>query len=300
MRALVTGAHGFVGRQLVDLLRRSGDTVTLLDRSGDPPVDITDARAVRDAVAEHAPDAVYHLAAASHVGESWDAPDQVFRVNAEGALHLLQACIHAGVARVLVVGSADEYGAVTESDLPITEEAPLRPLTPYGASKVAADVLALQAYLGEGLPTIRVRAFNHTGPGQRASFLVPGLARRIADAERDGRDEIAVGALEPVRDLSDVRDVVRAYRLLVEHGEPGEVYNVCTGRGVTVADVADRLVRLSGRALRLTVAPELVRPVDVPNLVGDPAKLSAATGWSPEIALDTTLRDVLETARADR
>jgi GDP-4-dehydro-6-deoxy-D-mannose reductase len=297
VKALVTGAHGFVGRQLVDLLRRAGDTVAVLDRRGDRPVDITDARAVHDAVAEHAPDAVYHLAAASHVGTSWDAPDRVFRVNAEGALHLLQACIHAGVDRVLVVGSADEYGAVAENDLPITEEASLRPLTPYGASKVAADVLALQAYLGEGLPTIRVRAFNHTGPGQMASFLVPGLARRIADAERDGRVEIAVGALEPVRDLSDVRDVVRAYRLLVEQGEPGEAYNVCTGRGVTVAEVAERLIRLSGRELRLTVAPELVRPIDVPNLVGDPAKLRAATGWSPEIALDTTLGDVLDEAR---
>ncbi|HUF85393.1 MAG TPA: GDP-mannose 4,6-dehydratase [Acidimicrobiia bacterium] len=298
MKSLVTGAHGFVGRHLVDLLRRAGDTVALVDRHGDQPVDVTDASAVHDAVTRHAPDAVYHLAAVSHVGGSWDAPGRVFRVNAEGTLHVLRACADAGVGRVLVVGSADEYGSVALDDLPISEEAPLRPLTPYGASKVAADVLALQAFLGEGLPTIRVRAFNHTGPGQGPAFLVPGLAARIADAERAGRAEIAIGALDPVRDLSDVRDVVRAYRLLVASGRPGEAYNVCTGRGTSVGEIAERLIRLSGRALRLAVSPDLVRPVDVPRLVGDRAKLTAATGWTPEIAIDTTLRDVLEAARS--
>ena len=298
MRALVTGGAGFVGRHLVRHLEACGDDVTALDRHGARGVDITDAEGIRDAIAAARPEVVYHLAAVSHVGDAWADPGRVFRVNAEGALATLRACRDADVERVVVVGSADVYGAVAERDLPLAEDAPLRPITPYGASKAAADVLALQAYLGEGLATLRVRAFNHTGPGQDRAFLAPGLAGRIADAERDQRDEIAVGGLDPVRDLGDVRDVVRAYRLLAERGEPGEAYNVCTGRGVSVAEVAERLLRLSQRALRLAVDPSLVRPVDVPRLVGDPSKLRAATGWEPEIPLDDTLAAVLDDARA--
>ena len=178
------------------------------------------------------------------------------------------------------------------------EDAPLRPTSPYAASKAAASLLALQAYLGAGLDTIRVRPFNHTGPGQPPKFLVPALAHRIAAAERDGADDIAVGSLDPVRDLSDVRDVVRAYRLLAAHGTAGEIYNVCSGHGVTVREVAERLIGHAARPLRLTVDPALVRPVDVPRLVGDGTRLRAATGWRPQYSLDETLRDVLDAARA--
>jgi GDP-4-dehydro-6-deoxy-D-mannose reductase len=298
MRAAVTGSSGFVGSHLIPYLRTRGDEVVTIDRSGTPPVDVTDAVEVRDVVRAARPDAVYHLAALSHVGRSWDAPETVFRVNAIGALNVLRACADAGVERVLVAGSADEYGAVSPADLPITEEAPIRPVTPYGASKAAADVLALQAFLGDGLGTLRVRAFNHTGPGQSTSMLVPGLAQRIADAERAAGSKVNVGRLDVVRDLSDVRDVVRAYRLLVELGTPGEAYNVCSGRGVTVRDVADTLLSMSDAPLELVVDPELVRPVDVPRLVGDPGRLRAATGWEPAIPLDETLRDVLTAARA--
>jgi GDP-4-dehydro-6-deoxy-D-mannose reductase len=300
MRAAVTGSSGFVGSHLVPYLRRRGDDVVTIDRSGTPPVDVTDAAEVREVVRAARPDAVYHLAALSHVGRSWDAPEAVFRVNALGALNVLRACADAGVGRVLVAGSADEYGAVGPDDLPLTEEAPIRPVTPYGSSKAAADILALQAFLGDGLGTLRVRAFNHTGPGQSTSMLVPGLAQRIADAERAAGPKVNVGRLDVVRDLSDVRDVVRAYRLLVEHGTPGEAYNVCSGRGVTVRDVADALLSMSESPLELVVDPELVRPVDVPRLVGDPSRLRAATGWEPAIPLDETLRDVLDGARAER
>ena len=202
-----------------------------------------------------------------------------------------------GDVHVLVAGSADVYGVVGPEDLPLTEESPIRPVTPYGASKAAADVLALQAFLGDGLGTLRVRAFNHTGPGQSASMLVPGLAQRIADAERDGGNKVSVGRVDVVRDLSDVRDIVRAYRLLVEHGTPGEAYNVCSGHGVSVEEIADTMLATSDAPLELVVDPELVRPVDVPRLVGDPARLRAATGWEPEIPLDETLRDVLTAAR---
>jgi GDP-4-dehydro-6-deoxy-D-mannose reductase len=298
MRAAVTGSSGFVGSHLVPYLRGRGDDVVTIDRTGTPPVDVTDAGKVRAVLEAARPDAVYHLAALSHVGQSWDAPETVFRVNALGALNVLRACIDTGVGRVLIAGSADVYGAVAEENLPLTEEAPIRPITPYGASKAAADIIALQAFLGDGLPTLRVRAFNHTGPGQSTSMLIPGLARRIADAERVGGSKISVGNLDVVRDLSDVRDVVRAYRLLVERGGPGEAYNVCSGRGVSVRDVADKMLSMSDAPLELIVDPQLVRPVDVPRLVGSAGRLHAVTGWTPEIELDRTLEDVLAAIRA--
>jgi GDP-4-dehydro-6-deoxy-D-mannose reductase len=297
MRAAVTGSGGFVGGHLVPYLRRLGDDVVTLDRSGAEPVDVTDTHHVRDVLRRSRPDAVYHLAGLSHVGWSWDAPEAVFRVNAQGALSVLRACADAGVERVLVVGSADEYGVVDPEDLPITEDAPVRPITPYGASKAAADVLALQAFLGDGLGTLRVRAFNHTGPDQSASMVVPGLAQRIVDAERAGGSKVSVGRLDVVRDLCDVRDVVRAYRLLVERGMPGDAYNVCSGRGVSVREIADAMLGMTDAPLELVTDPELVRPLDVPRLVGSPAKLQAETGWHPEIPLEQTLRDVLEAAR---
>jgi GDP-4-dehydro-6-deoxy-D-mannose reductase len=299
MRVAVTGSSGFVGSHLVPYLRSQGDDVVTIDRTGTPPVDVTDAAEVREVLRAARPEAVYHLAALSHVGRSWDAPEAVFRVNVVGALNVLRACVDAGVERVLVAGSADVYGVVGPEDLPLTEESPIRPITPYGASKAAADVLALQTYLGDGLGTLRVRAFNHTGPGQSASMLVPGLAQRIADAERAAGSKVKVGRVDVVRDLSDVRDVVRAYRLLVEAGTPGEAYNVCSGRGVTVRDLADTMLSMSDAPLELVVDPELVRPVDVPRLVGDPARLRAATGWEPQIPLEQTLRDVLAAARRD-
>ena len=297
MKALVTGAGGFVGQALVGHLRAAGDEVVGLDRAGGP--DITDAAAVRDFVAGHQPDAVYHLAAVTHIGASWEAPREVFRTNAEGTLNVLSACGAAGVDRVLVVGSADEYGAVRPEDLPLSEDAPLRPLTPYGASKVAAEYLALQAFLGERLPVIRVRAFNHTGPTQPDRFMIPGLARRIAAAERDGRKEIPVGSLEPVRDYTNVADVVVAYRLLVERGEPGEVYNVCSGVGRSVAEVAGQLLALARHAIELVPDPALLRPVEVPRLVGDNHRLREATGWAPAVSFEETLAAILDRWRAD-
>ena len=299
MRVAVTGSSGFVGSHLVPYLRSRGDDVVTIDRTGTPPVDVTAAAEVRDVLRAARPEAVYHLAALSHVGQSWDAPEAVFRINAVGALNVLRASIDAGVERVLVAGSADVYGVVGQEDLPLTEESRIRPVTPYGASKAAADVLALQTYLGEGLGTLRVRAFNHTGPGQSPSMLGPGLARRIADAERDEGHKVSVGSVDVVRDLSDVRDVVRAYRFLVERGTAGEAYNVCSGHGVSVQEIADAMLSMSEAPLELVVDPELVRPVDVPRLVGDPARLRAVTGWEAEIPLETTLRDVLDAARRD-
>jgi GDP-4-dehydro-6-deoxy-D-mannose reductase len=298
MRALVTGALGFVGRHLVEHLEASGDEVVALDHRGPVPVDITDGPALRSALADARPDVVYHLAGWSHVGTSWIDPVSVLRANAEGTLQLLEAARAARVDRVLCVASADVYGRVDPADLPLTEASPIRPTSPYGATKAAADALALQAFLGHGLATIRVRPFNHIGPGQSEQFVAPALAGRIARAERDGLDSIPVGNLTPRRDLTDVRDVVRAYRLLVERGEPGEVYNVCSGEDLSVQEVADRLVARADRPVALVPDADLQRPVDLAVLRGDPTKLQAATGWQRTITIDQTLADLLDDLRA--
>jgi GDP-4-dehydro-6-deoxy-D-mannose reductase len=299
MKVAVTGARGFVGPHLVAHLEACGDDVLSLDRHGPEPFDVTDADAVHTRLHDAHPEVVYHLAALSHVGESWQNPSSSFRVNAEGTLNVLHTCTEIGVERVLVVLSSEEYGRVSETELPLTEASPVRPVTPYGVAKAAADLLALQAFLGDGLATVRARPFSHTGPGQSPRFVVPALAARIARAERDEIDEIPVGSLDAVRDLTDVRDIVRAYRLLVEHGEPGAVYNVCSGHGVSVREIADHLLARANRPIRLVTDPDLVRPVEVPRLVGSNDLLRSATGWAPEIPLEQTLTDVLETARAD-
>ncbi|HEX9993680.1 MAG TPA: GDP-mannose 4,6-dehydratase [Acidimicrobiales bacterium] len=293
MRALVTGAGGFVGRHLVAHLAAEGDDVVGVDRA-DGGCDILDAGAVRDLVADVRPDAVYHLAGWADVGGSWSAPVETFTANAVGTQHVLLACVAAGVDRVLAVSSADVYGKVAEADLPLTEASPLRPVSPYAASKVAADFLALQAFLGHGLPTVRARAFNHLGPGQTDKFVASALASRVAANEVEGADEVRVGNLSSRRDFTDVRDVVRAYRLLVLHGEPGEAYNVCSGRDVAVQDLADRLVAMASVPMLLKTDPALERPVDVPVLRGDNARLRAATGWEPSIPIEQTLADLLD------
>jgi GDP-4-dehydro-6-deoxy-D-mannose reductase len=296
MKAFVTGATGFVGPYLCEHLRAAGDHVIV---AGDERAmfDVTDRNAVMRALLDARPDVVYHLAAQSHVGRSWDDPGTTLRVNVEGTQHVLDAARAAGAQRVLVVGSAEEYGRVDA--VRVREDAPLRPMSPYGASKVAADFLALQAWLGTGLETIRVRTFNHTGPGQSTSFFVPGFAARIAVAEREGNDALTAGSLDPVREMNDVRDVVRAYRLLIDHGEPGEVYNVCRGEGVTIGDIAHKLLALSTRPLRIETDPALLRAADIPVLVGDPTKLHATIDWQPQHTLDQTLSDVLTSTRAN-
>jgi GDP-4-dehydro-6-deoxy-D-mannose reductase len=296
VKALVTGASGFVGGYLTAHLGDEGDEVVGLDRVDG--LDITDRQGVTEIFAKHEPEVVYHLAALSHVGESWGSPQAVIETNVVGTLNVLDAARAAGVRRVLVVGSAEEYGLVTGPARQLTEDEPLRPFTPYGASKVGAGFLALQAYLGTGLETIRVRAFNHTGPGQPPRFLVAALAHRVAQTERDGGDSVAVGNLDPIREVNDVRDIVRAYRLLVVHGTAGDVYNVCSGVGIAVRDVAQQLLAKATRPLELRVDPALSRPADVPVLVGDPSKLAAATGWRPVRTLDDTLTDMLTVARA--
>jgi GDP-4-dehydro-6-deoxy-D-mannose reductase len=278
-----------------------GDEVAVVDTiapDAADAVDITDADAVRDAVERAEPDTVYHLAALSHVGESWKHGERLMQVNVLGTENVVNACRGVAVHRVVVVGSAEQYGATSRVDSPVREDAPMQPITPYGKSKLAAEASALAAFHDHGVPVVCVRAFNHTGPGQPPQFLVPGIATRIAAAERLGLDQVTIGNGTPIRDFSDVRDVVRAYRVLAEHGEPGEAYNVASGVGICIEDLARRLLRLSSRPLELlTDHPEFTRPIDASILVGDPAKLTAATGWTPEFSLDRTLADVLDWAR---
>jgi GDP-4-dehydro-6-deoxy-D-mannose reductase len=292
VKALITGAAGFVGRHLTQHLEGFGDEVVGVDRESGP--DLLDPDGWLALLDDLRPDAVYHLAGLSDVGGSWGMPGDTFRVNAEGTLNVLQACVNTGVERVLAVSSADVYGRVTLGELPLTEDSPLRPVTPYAASKIAADYLALQAHLGYGLAVMRVRAFNHLGPGQTNRFVAPALAERIALNELEGGEEVPVGNLTPRRDFTDVRDVVRAYRLLVEHGEPGEAYNVCSGHDIAISELADRLVAKAQAPMRLEGDLSLQRPVDVPVLRGDYTRLNKATGWEPEIDLDQTLTDLLE------
>ena len=292
-KALVTGSTGFVGRHLVAHLTAMGDEVSGIDRAIDG-LDITDARAVGAAIAEISPNVIYHLAGWADVGGSWKAPVEAFRANAEGTLNVLTAATEAGVERVVAVSSADVYGIVDPSELPLTEDSPLRPASPYAASKVAADYLGLQAWLGRGLPVLRVRAFNHLGPGQTDKFVAPALASRVARAELEGGEVLTVGDLSARRDFTDVRDVVRAYRLLAEKGEPGQVYNVCSGVDLAVQDLADQLVAQARVPLRLEVDPDLLRPVELPVLRGSHQRLTDATGWEPEIPISQTLTDLLE------
>lgn len=293
MKALVTGAGGFVGTHLVTHLEAAGDTVLVTDPTIDG-VDITDVDAVANLLTDTEPQVIYHLAGWADVGASWANPATAFRVNADGTLNVLLAAIASGVERVLIVSSADVYGQVAESDMPITEETPLRPVSPYAASKVAADFLGLQAYLGRGLSVLRVRAFNHLGPGQTDKFVASALASRIARNEIEGTDEIPIGNLSARRDFTDVRDVVRAYRMIMTDGVAGEVYNVCSGCDVAVQELAEQLLAHASQPMRFVTDPELLRPVDVPVLRGDHSKLTAATGWEPEIPLASTLEDLLD------
>jgi GDP-4-dehydro-6-deoxy-D-mannose reductase len=296
VRSLITGGKGFVGQWLAAHLKDCGDEVAVIDLE----TDVADGAAVRRVFSDVVPEAVYHLAAMTHVGESWDDPGRVLRVNVLGTAEILAAARHVpGRPRVLVVSSAEVYGVVTPEQLPLTEDTPTVPASPYAASKLAAEAVALQAWRGYGQPVVVVRPFNHIGPGQSPNFFVPALAKRIVEARRTGARSLRVGTLSTRRDFTDVRDVAAAYRLLMEHGSPGTVYNVCSERDVAMSEVAAQLLALAGIALGLETDPELVRPVDVPVLRGDAGSLRRATGWQPTIPLATTLADVLSSWEAD-
>lgn len=290
MRVLVTGSRGFVGPWLVAHLSQCGDEVLELPAAAD----VTNVQDLRAALTAAEPDAVCHLAAQSNVGRSWKDPQGTVVVNVVGTLNVCTAAAALKRApRLLLVSSSEVYGAVAPRDQPIDEDQPFAPVTPYAASKAGAEMVGVQAWLGRGLEVVRARAFNHIGPGQRRGFVVPDLASQVAMAARGELDRIATGNLEVSRDMTDVRDVVRAYRLLLVHGQAGEAYNVCRGEAVRISDLLRRLVELAGTDVPVWMDPDRARPADVPTQVGDPSKIRALTGWRPEVPLDQTLSDVL-------
>jgi GDP-4-dehydro-6-deoxy-D-mannose reductase len=314
-RFLVTGIAGFAGRHLAELLLARGDEVHGMVRGReDRPqlrtlgglrpeaihvADVLDAAAVERVVAAVAPDGILHLAGVSFVPDAVADPFAAFRINVLGALHVFAAVQRQQPAcRVLAVGSSDAYGAVAAEELPIRESCPFRPLTPYGASKAALDLLAYQWAHGAGLDVVAVRPFNHTGPGQRPDFVCPDFARQlVAVARRERPPVLSVGDLEVVRDFSDVRDVVAAYVAVWERGARGSAYNVCSGVGRSVRSVLETLIELVGVDVRIEVTPARMRGATVPALVGSADALRAATGWEPRIAWAETLAAVVEDAR---
>jgi GDP-4-dehydro-6-deoxy-D-mannose reductase len=291
VRALITGAGGFAGGHLAAHCRASGDDIVEVSRSAG--TDLLDAAAARAAVAAARPEVVYHLAARAHVGESWDDPAGFLRDNVAMALNVLEAVrAEAPEATVVAVASSELYGPPER--MPVDEEAPIRPQNPYAVSKASADLLAGFYADAHGLRVIRPRAFNHAGPGQTPIYAIASFARQAAAAAERGEDPIVfrTGNAHTRRDYTDVRDVVRAYRLLAERAEPG-IYNVCSGRSTSAAELLAMLAEAAGAGLEHQIDPDLVRAHEVMEVRGDPGRLRAATGWEPEIPLDRTLADTV-------
>ena len=308
MRAVITGAGGFVGGHLCAYLLAHTDwelTGTVyphpVETQPQEPrlrlehADLRDPEIVQALVSEVHPDYIFHLAAQSFVPVSFADPWDTLQNNIRAQLNLLEAVRRSGrEVRVLVIGSNEEYGAPQPGELPQTEESPLRPNNPYAVSKVAQDFMGLQYYLAYGLPVVRVRPFNHTGPGQAPRFVVPAFASQIARIEAGLQEPVMkVGNLEAARDFTDVRDIVRAYYLAASQGEPGEVYNLASGRPQSVREVLETLLSYSQAAIRVERDPERYRPVDVPVAYGAASKFRRLTGWKPEIPFAQTLQDVL-------
>jgi GDP-4-dehydro-6-deoxy-D-mannose reductase len=257
----------------------------MLDRAG-----------LRDLVAAERPDAVVHLAAQSHVPTAWKNPELTFQVNVLGSLHLFEAIAEgAPDASVLSVGSAEIYGAAAPEEMPLTEDAPLRPQNPYAVSKAAQDLLAAQWAVSPGLAIVRARPFNHTGPGQSDAFVCSSFARLAAEIALGKHEpEVAVGNLEVRRDFLDVRNVCRAYIALLSNGEAGEVYNIASSEACLIRDILDTILGFTEKEVEIGTDPDKFRPADTPVFCGSADRLHTATGWKPEIAFEQTLKDLYE------
>jgi GDP-4-dehydro-6-deoxy-D-mannose reductase len=310
VRFLVTGASGFAGRHLCELLSARGHEVHAAvhtrakDMPGQPAgiyvLDVTDAGAAESVVREVAPDGVFHLAGQAFVPDSQQQPGRTFEVNTIGTVNVLAAVRAARPqARVLAVGSAEVYGLVGDADLPIDEACPFRPLNSYAASKAAADLAAYQWAVGEGLDVVRARPFNHTGAGQRRSFVCPDFASQLAEIECGSRPpHLQVGDLDVYRDFSDVRDVVAAYLAIWERGRTGEAYNICSGVARSVREMLDALTAMTALHVEVRIETARLRPRRVPRVVGSADKLRRETGWEPHRDWSETLASVLADCRA--
>ncbi len=311
MRILITGITGFVGSHLTEYALSRGDVEVfgtvrwrsrleniehLLDRVHLVDCDLRDAAAVRKTLDDVRPDYIFHLAAQSYVPTSWKAPAETLTTNIISQLNVLEALRDLGLqARMHVAGSSEEYGLVFEHETPITEENPLRPLSPYAVSKVAQDMLAFQYHRSYGIHVVRTRAFNHEGPRRGHVFVTSNFARQIAEIEKGKKSPvIEVGNLNARRDFTDVRDMVKAYWLALEKGEAGEVYNIGSGRVFSIREVLDMLLSYTEREIEIRPVPERMRPSDVELLVCDCGKFRGITGWNPDIPFEKTLRDTLD------
>ncbi|MBN2537689.1 GDP-mannose 4,6-dehydratase [candidate division WOR-3 bacterium] len=315
MKYLITGITGFAGSHLAERLlaqqeaevhgtirwrSRTENIEGIRDRLRLHTCDLRDATSVRELVARVRPDGIFHLAAQSFVPMSWIAPAETLGTNIIGQSNLFEAVRAAGLdCRIQIAGSSEEYGLVLPDETPIKETNPLRPLSPYGVSKVAQDAMGWQYFKSYGLKIVRTRAFNHTGPRRGEVFATSNFARQVALIEAGKQDPaISVGNLDAVRDFTDVRDTVVAYHLLLEKGEPGEVYNICTGSGWRIGDMLEVLLKLSRVKVEVKPDPARMRPSDVELLVGDPTKLKKQTGWKPKYAFEQTMADLLDHWRA--
>jgi GDP-4-dehydro-6-deoxy-D-mannose reductase len=306
MRVLVLGASGFVGRHLLAECARRGDEVFGTHRPGEEvpagaavswvPMDLLDSGSIEVALGTARPEGIVHLAGQADVGRAHRDPLETFRLNAEGTLRVLAVQRErAPAARTVVVTSGEIYGAVPAAELPVREERAPDPRTPYGLSKAAADSAAAVAARGWGMPVVRLRPFNHVGPGQRRGFVVPDFASQIAAIERgEAPAVLRVGNLSPRRDFTDVRDIVRAYRDALERGRPGEAYNLCSGRSVSVGEVARMLLARARVAIEIESEDARRRPQDLDEIRGDAAKARRELGFRPSIPLESSLAEVLE------
>lgn len=299
---LITGAAGFVGSYLLEHLH-GGEDVVAWTRSEPPPHLVTHARwmrvdvrqrdEVREALRQLQPRSVYHCAGFTHTGRSWISPVEALEVNVLATHHLLDGLRRTGApCRVLVTGSAAVYAASPD---PLTESSPLAPDSPYALSKLAQEMLALRSNEEDGLEVIMTRSFNHTGPRQVPDYVAPSIARQIALIER-GRQApvVRVGNLDVRRDITDVRDVARAYAALMAHGAPGEVYNVASGVGHSIRELIASLTAAASVAVRLEVEPDRIRPTDNPILVGDASRLRQRTGWAPAVPFPALMASLLD------
>ncbi len=314
-RCLITGITGFAGSHLAEYLLERGDCEVhgilrwrartehiegIRNRIHLHHCDIRDLTAMTEVIRAVQPDRIWHLAAQSFVPMSWIAPAETLTTNVVGQSNLLEAVRAVGCkARIQIAGSSEEYGLVKPDETPITEENPLRPLSPYGVSKVAQDLMGYQYHQSYGMFIVRTRAFNHTGPRRGEVFVTSNFARQIAEIEKGIRPPvIRVGNLEAVRDFTDVRDTVVAYWLVLEHGRPGEVYNIATGRGWRIREMLDILLSIARVKVTVEPDPARMRPSDVELLIGSPAKVERETGWQRRYSFEQTMNDLLEYWRA--
>ncbi|MFH1856470.1 MAG: GDP-mannose 4,6-dehydratase [Candidatus Omnitrophota bacterium] len=315
MKALITGITGFTGSHLAEFLLEKGGIEVhgierwrskteniehLRDKLVLHECDIRDASSVRKVIEEVKPERIFHLAAQSFVPTSWSSPAETLSTNIIGQLNIFEACLQIGInPPIQLACSSEEYGLVYEHETPITEDNPLRPLSPYGVSKVGQDLLGYQYFMSYKLHVLRTRAFNHSGPRRGEVFVCSNFAKQIADIEKGKKEPIIyVGNLDAKRDFTDVRDTVRGYWLSLEKGKAGEAYNICSQKAYSIKEVLDMLLAKTKLSITIKEDPARMRPSDVPILLGDCSKFTKQTGWKAVIPFEKSLEDLLNYWRA--